>query len=117
MIIVNDGSNDQGATDNICKSYGDKIRYFEKENGGVASALNLGIKEMNGEYFAWLSHDDLFAKNSKYIMQITGDNEEGKRELDNFINPSETYPVIATTSKFNRQCRRRFNRHPSRDVR
>lgn len=42
---------------------------------------------------------DLFAKNSKYIMQITGDNEEGKRELDNFINPSETYPVIATTSK------------------
>jgi type I restriction enzyme R subunit len=32
-------------------------------------------------------------------MQITGDNEEGKRELDNFTNPSETYPVIATTSK------------------
>ena len=42
---------------------------------------------------------DLFAKNNKYIMQITGDNEEGKRELDNFISPSETYPVIATTSK------------------
>ena len=32
-------------------------------------------------------------------MQITGDNEEGKRELDNFINPSEKYPVIAVTSK------------------
>ena len=32
-------------------------------------------------------------------MQITGDNDEGKRELDNFINPQETYPVIATTSK------------------
>jgi type I restriction enzyme R subunit len=32
-------------------------------------------------------------------MQITGDNEEGKRELDSFISPSETYPVIATTSK------------------
>lgn len=42
---------------------------------------------------------DLFAQNSKYIMQITGDNEEGKRELDNFTNPGETYPVIATTSK------------------
>jgi len=39
------------------------------------------------------------AQNSKYVMQITGDNEEGKRELDNFINPEETYPVIATTSK------------------
>lgn len=42
---------------------------------------------------------DLVAKNSKYIMQITGDNEEGKRELDSFINPTELYPVIATTSK------------------
>ena len=37
--------------------------------------------------------------NDKYIMQITGDNEQGKRELDNFINPEEPYPVIATTSK------------------
>ena len=38
-------------------------------------------------------------ENNKYIMQITGDNQEGKRELDNFIDPAETYPVIATTSK------------------
>ena len=44
-------------------------------------------------------NSDLVAKNSKYVMQITGDNDEGKRELDNFINPQETYPVIATTSK------------------
>ena len=42
---------------------------------------------------------DLVALNHKYIMQITGDNEEGKRELDNFINPEERYPVIATTSE------------------
>jgi type I restriction enzyme R subunit len=35
----------------------------------------------------------------KYIMRITGDEEEGKAELDNFINPEERYPVIATTSK------------------
>jgi len=42
---------------------------------------------------------DLFKENNKYVMQITGDNEEGKRELDSFTNPSETYPVIATTSK------------------
>ncbi len=38
-------------------------------------------------------------KNHKYIMKITGDDDEGKRELDNFINPEERYPVIATTSK------------------
>lgn len=42
---------------------------------------------------------DLVSKNHKYVMQITGDNDEGKRELDNFINPEETYPVIATTSE------------------
>jgi type I restriction enzyme R subunit len=42
---------------------------------------------------------DLVAVNYKYIMQITGDNDEGKRELDNFINPEEKYPVIATTSE------------------
>jgi type I restriction enzyme R subunit len=39
------------------------------------------------------------AKNPKYVMQITGDNEEGKLELDNFINPRKPYPVIATTSR------------------
>jgi type I restriction enzyme R subunit len=42
---------------------------------------------------------DLVAENYKYVMQITGDNEEGKRELDNFINPEEKHPVIATTSE------------------
>ena len=45
------------------------------------------------------ANSDLMAENHKYVMQITGDNEEGKRELDNFINPEEIYPVIATTSK------------------
>lgn len=46
-----------------------------------------------------MANSDLMAENSKYIVQITGDNDEGKRELDNFINPEEKYPVIATTSK------------------
>lgn len=45
------------------------------------------------------ANSDLMAHNSKYVMQITGDNDEGKRELDNFINPEEKYPVVATTSK------------------
>lgn len=42
---------------------------------------------------------DLVSANSKYVMQITGDNKEGKDQLDAFINPSEPYPVIAVTSK------------------
>lgn len=39
------------------------------------------------------------ADNYRYIMRITGDSPEGKKELDNFISPEETYPVIATTSR------------------
>ncbi|OQK15722.1 hypothetical protein AU255_16060 [Methyloprofundus sedimenti] len=39
------------------------------------------------------------AKNRKYVMKITGDDTEGKAELDNFIDPEQAYPVIATTSE------------------
>jgi len=67
VIVVNDGSTDE--TDKICKSYGSKIRYFKKENGGVSTALNKGIEEMKGEYFSWLSHDDIYYPN-KVEVQI-----------------------------------------------
>ena len=60
VLVVNDGSDDGGRTEGIALSYGDGIRYFRKGNGGVASALNLGIREMRGEYFSWLSHDDVY---------------------------------------------------------
>lgn len=63
VLVINDGSTDNGETDKIAKSYGNKIRYFKKVNGGVASALNLGVEEMKGEYFSWLSHDDLYFAN------------------------------------------------------
>lgn len=46
-----------------------------------------------------IENSDLVLENHKYIMRITGDDDEGKREVDNFINPEERYPVIATTSK------------------
>lgn len=42
---------------------------------------------------------ELVQKDHRYVMQITGDEKEGKAQLDNFINPKEAYPVIATTSK------------------
>lgn len=44
-------------------------------------------------------NSDLVKENYKYVMRITGDNPEGKMQLDNFIEPTEKYPVIATTSK------------------
>lgn len=42
---------------------------------------------------------DLVRENHKYVMEITSDSKEGKRELENFINPEARYPVIAVTSK------------------
>ena len=45
------------------------------------------------------ANPDLAAANSKYIMRITGDNDEGKAQFDNFIDPESTFPVIATTSQ------------------
>ena len=60
IIVVNDGSDDNGKTRDVALAYGNRIRYIEKENGGVASALNDGIRIMRGSYFAWLSHDDTF---------------------------------------------------------
>jgi glycosyltransferase involved in cell wall biosynthesis len=60
VIVVDDGSSDGGRTREIALSYGSRIRYFQKPNGGVATALNLGIREMRGEFFSWLSHDDVY---------------------------------------------------------
>lgn len=45
------------------------------------------------------ANKDLYAENNKYIMRITGDNDEGKAQLENFIDEESTYPVIAVTSK------------------
>lgn len=45
------------------------------------------------------ANPDLAAANSKYVMRITGDNDEGKAQLDNFIDPEKTHPVIACTSR------------------
>lgn len=67
VIVINDGS--YKFTEKI-KPYLSRIRYFEKENGGTASALNLGIRNATGDYFAWLSSDDIFLKD-KVLKQLT----------------------------------------------
>jgi glycosyltransferase involved in cell wall biosynthesis len=58
LIVIDDGSTDDTA--NIAQSYGDRLAYHHQENLGVAAALNRGIREAQGKYIAWLSHDDVF---------------------------------------------------------
>jgi glycosyltransferase involved in cell wall biosynthesis len=59
VLVVNDGSTDNGETEQIALSYSG-IKYLNKENGGVSSALNYGINNSDGEWIYWLSHDDMY---------------------------------------------------------
>lgn len=63
IVVVNDGSTDDGKTREACLEYEEKIKYYEKENGGCASAINYGIKKSEGIFISWLSHDDLYYPN------------------------------------------------------
>ena len=58
-LLINDGSPDNSA--DICKEYVDKdarFHYFEKANGGLASARNLGIKQSKGQFITFIDSDD-----------------------------------------------------------
>lgn len=88
--------------ENRRKLVADKITEFLKLNNRFDKTIMfcVDIEHAEGMRAALTNANaDLVKENNKYVMQITGDNEEGKRELDNFINPSEKYPVIAVTSK------------------
>ena len=57
VVVVDDGSTD--TSPEILKGYADRIHVFRKPNGGTASALNYGYRRMRGDWFKWLSADDL----------------------------------------------------------
>lgn len=57
VIAVDDGSTD--SSPEILAGYADRVRVYRKGNGGTASALNLGARQMSGSWFKWLSADDL----------------------------------------------------------
>ncbi len=46
-----------------------------------------------------IKNSDMMVLDERFVMKITGDDDDGKRELGNFTNPDEKYPVVATTSK------------------
>lgn len=93
ILVVDDGSNDGGATVAVAQSYGDRIRTLHKDNGGVASALNLGIREMRGELFSWLSHDDIYLPH-KLSSQV----EELSRQSSDAVLYAD-YEIIDGTGK------------------
>ena len=96
IIVVNDGSID--TTEEIAKSYGDKIRYFAKENGGVSTALNMGIVNMRGEYFSWLSHDDLYMPDKVEKNVAAVKNDPTRIVYSDYDNVDENLEYIGTVS-------------------
>src|SRR5690606_4575894 len=66
-ILINDGSTDE--TTEILQEYKHSIKYFNKENGGKSSAINLGLKKATGDYI-WIFDDDDIALPKKLEIQI-----------------------------------------------
>ncbi len=63
IIVVNDGSPDTDALEQVLARYPDRITYLKKENGGVSSARNAGIRAARGKWLAFLDADDIWMPN------------------------------------------------------
>ena len=64
LLLINDGSTD--GSGQICHEYvekDDRIRYFEKENGGLSDARNYGLDRAQGAYITFLDADDFLFEN------------------------------------------------------
>lgn len=85
-------------TDMVAKKVTEFLKGYDRFAKSIVFCVDIDHAERMRTALA-RHNPDLVAGNYKYIMQITGDNEEGKRELYNFTNPDEKYPVIATTSE------------------
>jgi glycosyltransferase involved in cell wall biosynthesis len=93
VLVVNDGSSD--TTNKIIKpllrKYAGKLRYIEKENGGPASARNIGIKNSTGNYLIFLDADDELEENAlSLIQQHLSENTTTKFIVGNHVSKDET---------------------------
>jgi len=78
IIAVDDGSTD--SSPDILERYSDKINIISQKNQGLASALNLGISKMKGDWFKWFSPDDVMHSNTIETLI-----DETKNHSDNII--------------------------------
>jgi len=78
IIAVDDGSTD--SSPDILERYSDKINIISQKNQGLASALNLGISKMKGDWFKWFSPDDVMHSNTIETLI-----DEAKNHPDNTI--------------------------------
>ncbi len=85
-------------TATVAKKLTDYLKGFDRFAKTIAFCVDIDHAQRMRSALVNLNAD-LVQENSKYVMQITGDNDEGKRELDNFTDPEQRYPVIATTSE------------------
>lgn len=88
--------------DDRTKKVAEKITEYLKKTDRFAKTIVFCIDIDHAERMRQAlvnENSDLVAENSKYIMRITGDNQEGKAQLDNFIDEESLYPTIVTTSK------------------
>ncbi|WP_395783304.1 glycosyltransferase family 2 protein [Aquirufa sp.] len=99
IIVVNDGSTDNGASEGIALNY-PNVRYLKKENGGVASALNFGVMNSNGQWIYWLSHDDVYSPTRiEDDMEFVSHNREAKVLYSDFYKIDDS-GVIFDVAKF-----------------
>jgi type I restriction enzyme R subunit len=82
----------------VAKKVAEYMRLTDRFDKTIVFCVDIDHAERMRQALA-NENKDLVAQNHKYVMKITGDDNEGKRELDNFIDPEQRYPVIATTSK------------------
>ena len=93
IIAINDGSTDNSLK--ILEKYSNKIKIISKSNGGTASAFNLGIENMEGEWFKWLSADDVLYPNA--IEELIKESQKIKDKKNTIFYSN--YDVINSEGK------------------
>lgn len=129
ILLIDDGSPDRSGE--ICDEYARKdkrVSVFHKENGGVSSARNLGIRKANSQYICFVDSDDfvgmdylnhLMSGNFDFVVSGLTYISKGKEQLDNIPHHHQAndvttiglcIPELEKLYLLNGPCQKRFNR-------